>query len=244
MRKRIFADLHLRPPLEQIDETKRLIKRAIELGYHMIGIPLPIDADKGVIKSIKDEFPEVDIVTRINLAPKNPRELLKLLSKVRWNFEIVAVECTSRGVALQAAKDRRTDILLFAPEDPSKHFFGESEAKLASEKSAALEINISPLLYLTGLTRINILRVLRREVLIAKKYNVPIVISSGASRPSLLRRPEDYAFLAHLIGMDLHDAKLALSDNPRSIVERNRRKLSENYVCPGVHIVRRGEDCE
>ncbi|MEM2728583.1 MAG: hypothetical protein QXF59_05880, partial [Candidatus Bathyarchaeia archaeon] len=60
---------------------------------------------------------------------------------------------------------------------------------------------------------------------------------------SMLRRPEDYAFLSYLIGLDLNYAKKALSDNPISIVERNRRKLSQNYVCPGVFIVKRGEDC-
>ncbi|MEM3179678.1 MAG: RNase P subunit p30 family protein, partial [Candidatus Bathyarchaeia archaeon] len=124
-----------------------------------------------------------------------------------------------------------------------KHFFSDSEAKLASEKSAALEINISPLLYLSGPSRINLLRVLRKETAVAIKYGVPIVISSGADKPLMLRRPEDYAFLAYLIDLDLNGARRALSEAPKSIVERNRRKLSEDYVCPGVYIVRRGEDC-
>lgn len=241
--KRVFADLHLCPSLNQIDETRLLIRKAAELGYRVIGLSLPINADAETIKTLKEEFSEVDLVTRVNLSPENARDLLRLLSKVRWKFEIVAVKCSTKGIALQAAKDRRTDLLLFSPEDPRRHFFGESEAKLASEKSAALEINMSPLLYLSGQPRINLLRVLRREVLIARKYGVPIVISSGASKPSILRRPEDYMYLAYLIDLDPKSAKQALSDNPISIVERNRRKLGEDYVCPGVYIVRRGKDC-
>jgi len=35
----------------------------------------------------------------------------------------------------------------------------------------------------------------------------------------------------------------ALSKNPHMIVERNRRKLSPDYVAPGVYIVKRGKDC-
>ncbi|MEM1673994.1 MAG: RNase P subunit p30 family protein [Candidatus Bathyarchaeia archaeon] len=241
--KRVFADLHLRPQLSHMDETRNLIGRAVDLGYKIIGLSLPIDVDPEVVKALKREFPGVDLVTRVDLSPRSAGELLKLLGKVRWRFEVVAVECTTREVALQAAKDRRTDILFHALEDQKKHFFSDSEAKLASEKSAALEINISPLLYLSGPSRINLLRVLRKETAIAIKYGVPIVISSGADKPLMLRRPEDYAFLAYLIDLDLNGARRALSEAPKSIVERNRRKLSEDYVCPGVYIVRRGEDC-
>ncbi|MEM2569428.1 MAG: hypothetical protein QXT67_05770, partial [Candidatus Bathyarchaeia archaeon] len=43
--------------------------------------------------------------------------------------------------------------------------------------------------------------------------------------------PRDYVSLAYLIGLDTYNAKRSLSDNPRSIVERNRRKLSQNYCC-------------
>ncbi|MEM0010099.1 MAG: RNase P subunit p30 family protein [Candidatus Bathyarchaeia archaeon] len=241
--KRVYADLHLRPPSGRIEDIKFLIERASSLGYSIVGLTSPPDIDRETIKALQREFSNIDLVTRIDLSPKNAGELLKLLSKVRWKFEIVAVECATREVALQAAKDRRVDLIFFALEDPKKHFFGISEAKLASEKNAALEINMSPILYLTSPFRINLLRVLRREALIAKKYNVPIVISSGASNPYMLRRPEDYAFLAFLIDLDFHSARQALSENPRTIVERNRRKLSENYVCPGVYIVRRGKDC-
>lgn len=241
--KRIFADLHLCPNLERIEDSKRLIEKAAALGYNIIGISLPIGENREIIKTLQKEFLNIDLVTRVDLSPKNSGELLRLLSKVRWKFEVVAVECVTREITIQAAKDRRVDLLSFAPQDPTKHFFGDSEAKLASEKSAALEVNMSALLYSTGRLRINLLKVLRREVSVARKYSVPIVISSGASKPSMLRRPEDYAFLAYLIDLDLHSAKQALSENPKTIVERNRKKLNENYVCPGVYIVRRGEDC-
>lgn len=241
--KRIFADLHVCPPSNDIDEARALIRKAIELGYQAVGLSLPIDVDVEAIKALKEEFPEIDLATRVDLSPENAKDLLRLLSKVRWKFEIIAVKCSTREVALQAAKDRRTDILFFPPEDPKKHFFGESEAKLASEKNAALEVNMSSLLHLSGFLRINLFRVLRKEVLVAKKHGVPIVISSGASKPSMLRRPEDLIFLAYLIDLDPQTAKQALSENPVFIIKRNRRKLSEDYVCPGVYIVRRGEDC-
>ncbi|MEM2825310.1 MAG: RNase P subunit p30 family protein [Candidatus Bathyarchaeia archaeon] len=243
--RKAFVDLHLRPPIEQADKVRSLLEKSASLGYSVVGLTFPAEADKGSIENMRKICSDVglDLVSRVDLVPKNAKELLRTLCSVRWRFEVVAVYCNSREVALQAAKDRRVDLLLFSPSEAGRHFFGPSEAKLASEKGAALEVNLAPLLYLEGRARISMLSVLRREVSIANSFNVSIVLSSGATSPSMLRRPEDYAFLSYLIGLDLNYAKKALSDNPISIVERNRRKLSQNYVCPGVFIVKRGEDC-
>jgi RNase P/RNase MRP subunit p30 len=84
---------------------------------------------------------------------------------------------------------------------------------------------------------------LRKETLIAKKFGVPIVLSSGASDPYLLRKPRDYAFFTYLFGLDFNTAEKAISENPRAIIERNKKKASANYVAPGVYIVKNGKDC-
>ncbi len=243
--KRVFVDLHLCPPVNQIEKVKKLVEKSAELGYSVVGLTLPIKIKEGSVETIKKicEDLGLDFVTRIDLAPKNAKELLNILKKVRRRFEIIAVQCNTKGVAIQAAKDRRVDLLLFSIDDPKKHFFSISVAKLASEKNSALEINLAPLLYLEGAPRIRLMKILRRDALIAGKFGVPIVLSSGCNTPHLLRKPEDYAFLAYLIGLDLYLAKEALSTNPMNIIERNRKKLSPNYVCPGVYVVKRGKDC-
>ncbi len=239
-----FVDLHLRPPIDQIDKVQMLIEKSAELGYSMVGLTFPTDVKREHIAHIRKACMDLglDLVTRVDLTPKNSRELLSALNKVRRKFEVVAVNCQNKEVYIQAAKDRRVD-LISSLGDYRRHFFGVSEARLASEKSAALEINLTPLLYLGGFRRIQFMSILRREISSASRFNVPIVLSSGADNPRLLRKPDDYVFLAYLIGFDPHAAKLALSTNPRSIVERNRSKMSPNYICPGVHLVKRGEDC-
>jgi len=78
----------------------------------------------------------------------------------------------------------------------------------------------------------------------AEKLSVPVVMSSGTADKYLLRRPRDYASLAYLFGLDHQTAIEAMSEAPLKIVERNREKLSPNYVAPGVYTVRRGEDCQ
>jgi hypothetical protein len=35
----------------------------------------------------------------------------------------------------------------------------------------------------------------------------------------------------------------AISQNPVSIVKRNRQKLSPNFVAPGIRVIKEGKDC-
>ncbi len=240
-----FVDLHLRPPIDQTDSVRMLIERSAELGYGMVGVAFPADVKREHIEHVRKTCIDVglDFTTRVNLTPKNGGELLNALKKVRGKFEVVAVSCRTKEVYIQAAKDRRVDLISSVLGEYGRVFFSVSEARLASEKSAALEISLTPLLSLEGFRRIQFMSVLRREILVAGKFNVPIVLSSGADNPRLLRKPDDYAFLAYLIGLDPRTAKLALSTNPRSIVERNRSKMDPKYVCPGAYLLKRGEDC-
>ncbi len=243
--RKSFVDLHLRPPIDQINRVKGLIDKAAELGYSAVGLTLPIGAKKEDVEKLRKicENLGLDFVTRVDLTPKTSKNLLNILNKIRRKFEIIAVHCNTKGVAIQAAKDRRVDLLSFSSSSLRRNFFSASEARLASEKNSAIEVDMSPLLYLEGTPRIRLMNILRKNVSIAKKFDVPIVLSSGSDSPHLLRKPEDYAFLAYLVGLDLYAAKQALSSSPRDIIERNRKKLSSNYVHPGVYVIERGEDC-
>jgi len=243
MRK--FADLHLKPSLKDLEQIKGMVNKSAELGFRMIGLTFPpnIGFDKiGQMRRICHDA-GVDLVTRVDLTPKSRRELLNDLRKLRRRFEIISVLCISKVVARQAAKDRRVDLLSFPIAEYPKVFFDRAEAELASSALACLEIDMKPLLSLKGFRRIRFLSVLRREVTTAESLKVPIILSSGATDPWFLRKPQDLASLGFLFGLDLPMALNALSDAPLGIVERNRQKLSSDYVAPGVRVVRRRDCC-
>jgi len=240
-----FIDLHLHLNLKDQGKIRQMIEKSAELGYKAVGVAFPQkfyrnDAEK--IRKICKEF-DIEFISRIDLKPTNTTELLKSLRILRRRVEIISVNCISKGVARQAAKDRRVDILSFSHLDMKRRFFDSAEAELASKSQVALEFDLAPLLYLYGYQRIRLLSKLREETFIAKKYKVPIILSSGANNVSLLRKPEDYASLGYLFGLDLNDARDSMSKNPKEIIERNRRKLSPNFVAPGVYVIRRGKDC-
>jgi ribonuclease P/MRP protein subunit RPP1 len=95
----------------------------------------------------------------------------------------------------------------------------------------------------SGSARVRLLACLRREVQLAKAFNVPIILSSGAPNPRLLRKPREMAALASLFSLGEMEALDAVSTNPAGIVKRNREKLSPEFVAPGIRLIKEGKDC-
>lgn len=238
---RRFADLHLRVPLKDLPQAERVIKKASKLSYSLVGIPFPSTATPEQISQLKQvcNDAKLDFVSRTNLSPRNSGELLNDLRRYRRKYEIVAVRCNTKEVARQAAKDRRVDLLQFSVTNFRQRFFDEQEAELASQALSSLEIELAPLLQLTSFSRIRLLSRLRKEVATAERADVPITLSSGATTEQLMRGPHDYAALTTIFDLSLPSALKALSETPSATVERNREKLSPDYVAPGIRVIGR-----
>lgn len=243
--KRTYADLHLCPNLKDIEYVSRMIRKASKLGYSLIAITFPPNIAEEEIQQLRNISKEakIDLVSRVDLIPKTPKELIHNLRKLRRRFEIISALCDSKIVARQAAKDRRVDFLNFPSFDFRKRFFDDAEAELASNSLVSLEIDIKPLITLEGAARIRLLSNLRKEAAIARKSHVPIVVSSGVSEEMLMRKPREMAALASLLDLDENFAIEAVSKNPLTIVKRNREKLNPRFVAPGIRIIRKGKDC-
>ena len=242
MRK--FADLHLNCPFRSRDEFAGLVGRARDMGFSIISLPLSPSLGREELEGLKDLASSlgVDLATRVDLAPTNRRELLSALRRLRRRFELIGVLCQNKEVARVAARDRRVDFLLF-PLEPEKRYFDRAEVELAQDSNCALEIDLMPIFKLPLEKRIRVLAKLRDEVALAKRYEVPVVICSGAGEPILMRRPRELAYLATVLDLGLEEALDALSKTPLSLLERNRAKLDPSFIAPGIRVIRWGRDC-
>jgi len=236
-----FADLQLRVPLNDLDQTKKMLQTASDLGYQVVGIPVPLNVTRQQINKLKNicTSANLDFVSRVNLFPRNSNSLLKDLRKYRRKFEIISVRCNTKDVARQAAKDRRVDLLQFSVTNMRQRFFDDQEAELAANAVSSLEIELAPILQLMPWSRIYLLSRLRKEIVTSKRGKVPIILSSGATTEHLMRGPYDNAALSILFDFSVESALKALSSNPLNIVERNRNKLSPTFVAPGIQVVGR-----
>ncbi len=179
------------------------------------------------------------LFTRTDISKKGLRAVKKAVEKARPQSAIVAVSLAETSVANWAANDSRVDLLTL--NDPIKGAsLRRSTAKLAASSDTALEIPISPLLGVSGLTRSKILKVLRENAQTALDAGMPIVISSGAAEPIALRAPRALCYVGLLFGLDWNDCEKAVHENPEKMILRNEKRLSNDYLGPGMEIVKRG----
>ncbi len=239
---RAFVDLHLRVNPHDQHATQQLINRAARFGYKQISIPFTSAMRQDELDKLKimSEGVGIDFVSRADFHPRTENDLTHFLRKFRRQFEVICISCDNKEVARQAAKDRRVDLLSFPSLDYHKRFFDRAEAELASGCLAALEVDVKPLLVLEGPSRVRTLMSLRREVAIAREFNVPLVVSSGVAEERFMRFPRDMASLAYLVGLDEASALDAISTIPEAIVNRNREKLGKRFVAPGIKIIKEG----
>jgi ribonuclease P/MRP protein subunit RPP1 len=233
---RRFIDLHLRPS-EDSESVRAMLELAARLEFKGIGL-VQGEIHPRDLKSMASGM-GLDLVSRVDLAPRNTNELTAALRRLRRRFVIVAVECRSKNVARQAAKDHRVDILNFpsSVSARSRSRFDRQEASLASDANSAYEINASDLLKLDQVSRAKLLSLMRGEVDNAKRFDVPIVVSSGALNAMQMRDPRGLAAILTLLDINEEEGLEAVSKTPMRIVTANREKLDPGFVVPGVRRV-------
>jgi RNase P/RNase MRP subunit p30 len=239
---RKFVDLHVSPPIEEFSRTEDLISLAAQLGFNTVGI-----ATSGQIQSTALEKcfrickeHGVEGVKRVNLKPESAEELIKRLRSVRGIFDVVAVNCETKTVARQAAKDRRVDVLNF-PYLRYGDLFDEAEAQLASSSNATLEINIVDIVKTQRPLLPKVFLILHRRLAAARKHDIPIIVSSGAKIVYDLHAPRDLASLMQCFGLSKYESLNSVSTTPMELIRRNREKFSPSYVSLGVKLVEEGE---
>ncbi|MBE0527013.1 MAG: hypothetical protein IH631_08730, partial [Candidatus Thorarchaeota archaeon] len=118
----------------------------------------------------------------------------------------------------------------------------DTTARLASITNTYLEIQIAPLLQSSGLNRSKLLKSYRESVSTAMDAGMGVVLTSGAIRPMGLRSSVAMAHIGILLGMDRAYADSAVSSIPKSIIERNTKKLQPGFVSNGVEILQKGDE--
>ena len=172
----------------------------------------------------------------MTLRPISANDLTKSLSRIRRKYVIIAVECHSKNVARQAAKDNRVDILNFPVSISARRRvrFDRQEASLAGGANCAYEVKVSDLLSGGPLILSRLISMFREEVENAKRHDVPVIVSSGADEPLMMREPRSLAAVLGLLGLDEGESLDAVSTTPWGMVEGNREKLSPRFVMPSV----------
>ncbi|UCE10561.1 MAG: hypothetical protein JSW61_01145 [Candidatus Thorarchaeota archaeon] len=227
-------DLNVR--VEDQNDLESFVTMAKALGFKGIVTPLKLAKP---FSRLEDDFL---IGTRTELKGSTLGSLKKGIGTARQRSALVAVQLGKTQVSNWAAEDTRVDVL--AVTDISKdNSLKVSTAKLAAQSGTALEIPVVPLLETSGLDRSKIIKRYRECVQTAVTAGMQVVLTSGASKPIQMRSAASVQYIGQILGMELAYMRKTV-DVTRSMLDRNERNLSTDFVAPGVHIVQSGEPSE
>jgi len=226
-----FLDLHVVPRVDDESSWKLTAEMVALSGFSLIGLTVPTGLLSSRLDALRNCFQDsgIEVFVRVDLACSKRDDLLKLLRRFRSTFDIIGVRCTNHNSALVAARDRRVDLIFF--DSAARHIWFDDS--IANVSNAKLELNLSALCEAPNHL---ILSRFMKDVTVARRHKVEVVLSSGATSPLLLRTPNQMVAIAEILGLNKQDAIDGLSAIPSSILTSNVERRSKNYVEEGVRI--------
>ncbi|RLM59421.1 ribonuclease P [Halobellus sp. Atlit-31R] len=185
----------------------------------------------------------VDVADAAEIAAADPQHASGAVGNARTKHTLVFVRGGTNALNRFAVEQDRVDVL-------TRPFEGDGDgdgdvnhvlAKAASEHRVWIEVNLGPVLRDRGGHRVRHLDKLRRLRRLVDHYDAPYVVSANPRSHLQLRAPRELVALGGEIGLG-EDWTRAGLDAWGRLVARNRERLSESFIVPGVERGRYEED--
>lgn len=216
-----FYDLMVHLPDEK-DFLALFVSAAKEFGYSGIAV-LNMKKNRTDLNQLPGDF---SIYNAIEVSGK-PSKLRDEIRKYKDTIDILIARGKDEEIARAAIETERLDIIL----QPVK--FNNVLGKIASDNSIALGFNIGSIIHTRGEERVRELRIMRTNLMYARKYDLQMVLTCEPYSPYDFRSPREMAALGGLFGMSPEEAVDAMSAVPLDIM----RKKSTGHIQEGVEII-------
>ncbi|MDI6798425.1 MAG: RNase P subunit p30 family protein [Candidatus Aenigmarchaeota archaeon] len=218
---------------------EQLASMAKQLGYRGICFTAyPISKrEESILKAeIERVKKEAGIEILLGFEARNIKEL-KFLAKRRGEFDVLLARGGDLKLNREACETPEVDILTHPEFERLDSGLDHVSVKFAAKNNVAIEVNFREILISNKKTRSMILKNMSRNVKLAKKYHATIIICSGGISHYELRDPKVLISFANQLGLELKEAKEAISKTPESIVKKIKERRSENFIIPGVKVI-------
>ncbi len=236
----MMYDLHIHSTFSSGESTlEEIVKTAKNFGYKGIGFisyPLKREEENFLKVEIDRVSKEYNFEIYIGFEATNKLELKKLLNR-RREFDLLLVRGGTNFMNRIAVENRGVDILTHPDYERKDCGINHVLARLAKENEVAIEINFREVLNSEGLIRKNVLANHMEIIRLYKKFKFPLIISSGAFSHWQIKDPKVLVSYLVTLGLEMKEAKEALRETPRKIIERAKEWRSEKWIMPGVRLV-------
>ncbi|MBI4014938.1 MAG: hypothetical protein HY365_03205 [Candidatus Aenigmarchaeota archaeon] len=211
-----YYDLHVRSVATTGENTsEEMAAMAACLGLSAIAVPDATEKTDGV-----------EIVSCHVIEAKNVQEMAEEAQKYRNKCEILMVSGGTYDVNRAACENSLIDVLCHPGRGRHDSGLDHVAIKAAADNNVAIEINFREILESYRKNRVRVLEGMKRNVFLCRKFNTPIVITSGAHTKWGMRAGRELAAVGVMAGMELANAIDSVSTVPQKILETNRAKLS------------------
>jgi ribonuclease P/MRP protein subunit RPP1 len=232
-----YYDLHVSPSFSEGKSTlDQIIERAKILGFSGICLVGTVDNFKKNME-IRESLSNKEIQVFIGFEARNANELSKLVG-MRRDFDALFVRGGDIRLNRMAVETPQVDVLSIPEYDRPDTGLNHIMAKLAAKNDVAIEVNLREILNSFKATRAKIMGKMSVNLMLCKKYGAPVIITSGAISHLHMRDPIILQSFGMMVGLDLEQSINAVSKNPMGITKKSRDRQSEDWIMPGVKVVK------
>jgi len=185
--------------------------------------------------ALRDEY-GIDVVSGVTIDGSDPSDASGRIGTLRTENTIVVVQGGDATSNRFAAESERADVLA-APGGDVNHVI----VKAARENAVRVEFDFGPVLQQSGGPRVQALRGLRKLRELVEKYDAPYVVSASPSSHLDVRAPRELVAVGEEIGFTEEQVRTGLAEWG-ALAERNRERMSADFIAPGVRKGRYEED--
>jgi len=154
------------------------------------------------------EFYGIEIYSGILIRDAAVRDLMSRIKRERNNEAVVSVQAGDNGFNRSVINLKGVHILR-GLHSADKNAFDHVAAKMAADNRVAIDLDLSPVISGRGFTRQRAMHRYRDILVLERRYEFPITISSHARSILDMRAVREISGLCSLVGMDTPDVEKA-----------------------------------
>ncbi len=216
-----FYECNLHTIPDGSDSPSRMALAAKRLGYSGIIITNHTNTGRAFGFDAARRVGGIEVVMGSEIVATTQRALHAKATSLRERSDFIAVHGGDDKINRAACEDPNVDLLAHAHDGRSG--IGVAAAKAARDNQVAIGLDLSPMIRLRGPSRVRWMETVRRDLDLIRKFDLNLMISTGAKSHLDLRSPRDLVALASLLGLERERAFEALA-LPKSILDLNRRR--------------------
>jgi len=222
------CNLHAIP--DGSDSPSRLALFARRLGYFGIVICNHYGLDNAFYPEASKNIEKMDVAWGIEVVSADIKALKNQISSTRGRVDFLSVHGGTEGVNRAACEDPKVDML--AHPDSRGQSLSIAAVRAAFQNEVAIGFDLRPMIQLRGSQRSKWFTVFRRNLELARKFDLKMILTTDARSHLDLRAPREMIALAKVAGMEENEAIEALI-YPQKIIDLNRKR----WAAPGVELL-------